>query len=306
MKVTLHIANVKKTISSFEILPPLRYKKILEIFNTLYALIEFNPPFINVTTHRNDKVQNRLRRFGTISICVQIMQKYEIDAIPHFLCGVFTKLQTEAALIELNFLGIYNLLIIRGDMMKFTKETSMHLYTIELAKQIVNFNKGIYLIESLKNMLSFDFCIGAACYPEKHLEAPNIEEDIFRLYEKIKVGACYVLTQMFFDNNKYFDYIEIMRFAYLEVYIIPGIKPLSSIDQLKSIPSNFYVNIPTHLVRQITKYRMDTFNIGIEWAIQQSIELKEAGIPVIHYYTMSKSDNIYQIVIELNKLIPLS
>lgn len=306
MKVTLHIANVKKTIFSFEILPPLRYKNILEIFNTLYALIEFNPPFINVTTHRNDEVQNRLRRLGTISICVQIMHKYEIDAIPHFLCGVFTKLQTEDALIELNFLGIYNLLIIRGDMMKFTKETSMHLYSIELAKQIVNFNKGIYLIESLKNMLSFDFCIGAACYPEKHLEAPNIEEDIFRLYEKIKAGACYVLTQMFFDNNKYFDYIEIMRFAYLEVSIIPGIKPLSSIDQLKSIPSNFYVNIPTHLVRQITKYRMDTFNIGIEWAIQQSIELKEAGIPVIHYYTMSKSDNIYQIVIELNKLIPLS
>lgn len=307
MKVTLHIANVKKTIYSFEILPPFKGQNILAIFNTLYALIEFNPPFVNVTSHRDDEVQKRLRRIGTIAICVEIMHKYEIDAIPHLICGVFTKQMTENALIEFNFLGVYNILILRGDMMKFSKDTNIHLYTIELAKQIVNLNKGIYLIEDLKNMLSFDFCIGVAGYPEKHFEAPNIEEDIFRLYEKIKAGSCYVMTQMFFDNNKYFDYIEIMRFTGLEVPIIPGIKPISSIDQLKSIPSNFYVNIPISLVKQITKYKKDIYEIGIEWAIQQSIELKEAGIPVIHYYTMSKSDNIYQIVIELfelNKLIP--
>lgn len=299
MKVTLHLANVKKTIYSFEILPPFRGHKILEIFNTLYTLIEFNPPFVNVTSHRDNEVQKRLRRIGTISICVAIMHRYEIDAIPHFLCGVFTKQMTEDALIELNFFGVYNLLILRGDFMNFSKETSMHLYSIELAKQIVNLNKGLFLIEDLKNMLSFDFCIGVAGYPEKHFEAPNLEEDIFRLYEKIKAGSCYVMTQMFFDNNKYFDYIEIMRFAGLEIPIIPGIKPISSIDQLKSIPSNFFVNIPTHLVKQITKDKKDIFRIGVEWAIQQSIELKEAGIPVIHYYTMSKSDNIYQIVIEV-------
>lgn len=307
MKVTLHIANVKKTISSFEILPPVIGQNILAIFNTLYSLIEFNPPFVNVTSHREDKGQKRLRRIGTISICTAIMHKYEIDAIPHFICGALTKQMTENALIELNFLGVYNILILRGDMMKFTKVTNIHLYSIELAKQIVNLNKGVFLREDLKNMLSFDFCIGVAGYSEKHFEAPNIEEDIFRLYEKIKAGSCYVMTQMFFDNNKYFDYIEIMRFAGLEVPIIPGIKPISSIDQLKSIPSNFYVNIPIHLVKQITIYKKDILIIGIEWAIQQSIELKEAGIPVIHYYTMSKSDNIYQIVIELfelNKLIP--
>lgn len=304
MKVTLHIANVKKTIYSFEILPPFTGQNILEIFNTLYTLIEFNPPFINVTSHKNDEEQKRLRRIGTVYVCVAIMHKYEIDAIPHFLCGVFTKQMTEAALIELNFLGVYNILILRGDMMKFSKETNIHRYSIELAKQIVNLNKGIFLIEGLKNMLSFDFCIGVAGYPEKHFEAPNIEEDIFRLYEKIKAGACYVMTQMFFDNNKYFDYIEIMRFAGLAVSIIPGIKPISSIDQLKSIPSNFYVNLPTHLIKQIAKYKKDIWKKGIEWAIQQSLELKEAGIPITHYYTMNKSDNIYQIIIELVKLIP--
>ncbi|AGC66873.1 5,10-methylenetetrahydrofolate reductase [Candidatus Uzinura diaspidicola str. ASNER] len=299
MKITSHIANIKKTIYSFEILPPLRDHNILEIFNTLYTLIEFNPPFVNVTSHRDNEVQKRLRRTGTVSICGAIMSKYEIDAIPHFLCRGFTKQMTEDALIELNFLGVYNILIIRGDMMKFTTETSAHSYSIELVKQVVALNNGIYLDEALKNRHASDFCIGIACYPEKHFEAPNIEEDIFRLSEKIKAGSYFVMTQMFFDNNQYFEYIEIMRFAGLEVPIIPGIKPISSIDQLKSIPSNFYVNIPTKLVKKIINYKKDIFYIGIKWALNQSIELKEAGIPIIHYYTMNKPDNIYQIVIEL-------
>jgi len=295
MKVTLHLANVKKTIYSFEILPPLIGHKILDIFNTLYPLIEFNPTFINVTAHKD--AEKRLRRIGTVSICGAIRHKYEIDAIPHFLCGVLSKQMTENALIELNFLGVYNILILRGDIMKSSRETNINSYSIELVKQIVALNKGILL--DLKNRPPSDFCIGVAGYPEKHFEAPNMEEDIFRLYEKIKAGSYYVMTQMFFDNNKYFDYIEIMRFAGLEVAIIPGIKPISSIDQLKSIPSNFYCNIPPKLCSDITIYKKDIYHIGIEWAIQQSIELKEAGIPVIHYYTMSKPDNIYQIVIEL-------
>lgn len=299
MKVTSHITNIKKTIYSFEILPPLRGHNIVEIFNTLYPLIEFNPPFVNVTSHRDNELQKKLRRTGTIAICGTIMSKYEIDAIPHFLCGGFTKQMTEDALIELNILGIYNVLILRGDIMKFTTETSVHTYSIELVKQIVALNKGIFLDDALKYRHPSDFCIGVAGYPEKHFEAPNIEEDIFRLSEKIRAGANYVMTQMFFDNNQYFEYVEIMRFAGLKVPIIPGIKPISSTDQLKSIPSNFYVNIPTNLVKKITKYKKDIFHIGIEWAIQQSIELKEAGISVIHYYTMSKPDNIYQIVIEL-------
>lgn len=299
MKVYSHITNVKKTIYSFEILPPLKGYNILEIFNSLYPLIEFNPPFVNVTSHRDNELQKRLRRTGTIAICGAIMLKYGIDAIPHFLCRGFTKQMTEDALIELNILGVYNILILRGDIIKYPTEISVHTYSIELLKQIVALNKGIYLDNSLKNRHPSDFCIGVAGYPEKHFEAPNKEEDIFRLSEKIKAGSYYVITQMFFDNNKYFDYIEKMRFAGLKNPIIPGIKPLSSIDQLKSIPSNFYVKIPTNLVKKITKYKKDIFNIGIEWAIKQSIELKEAGIPVIHYYTMSKPDNIYQIVIEL-------
>lgn len=287
MKITSHIANIKKTIFTFEILPPLRDNNILEIFNTLYSLMEFYPRFVNVTSHRNTEELKKLRRTGTMSICGAIISKYEINAIPHFLSRGFTKEMTEDSLIELNFLGVYNILIIRGDLMKFTKDTSAHSYSIELVK----------LIAALKNKRSF--CIGAASYPEKHFEAPNIEEDIFRLSEKIKEGAYFFMTQMFFDNKQYFEYIERMRFAGLEVPIIPGIKPISSIDQLKSIPSNFYVNIPTNLVERIIKYKKDIYYIGIEWAINQSIELKEAGIPIIHYYTMNKPDNIYQIVIEL-------
>lgn len=295
MKITSHIANIKKTIFSFEILPPLREYDILEIFNTLYSLMEFHPRFVNVTSHRDNEVQKKLRRTGTVALCGAIISKYEIDAIPHLLSLGLTKEMAEDALIELNFLGVYNILILRGDMMKFTKDTSGNSHSIELIKQIIALNNGMFL----KNKRASDFCIGAAAYPEKHFEAPNIEEDIFRLSEKIKEGAYFLMTQMFFDNNQYFEYIERMRFSGLEVPIIPGIKPISSIDQLKSIPSNFYVNIPTNLVERIIKYKKDIYHFGIEWAINQSIELKEAGIPIIHYYTMSKPDNIYQIVIEL-------
>lgn len=295
MKINSHIANIKKTIFSFEILPPLRDNDILEIFNTLYSLMEFHPRFVNVTSHIDNKVQKKLRRTGTVALCGAIISKYEIDAIPHLLSRGFTKEMTEEALIELNFLGVYNILILRGDMMKFTKDTIGYVYSIELVRQVVALNNGMFL----KNKRASDFCIGVASYPEKHFEAPNIEEDIFRLSEKIKEGSYFLMTQMFFDNNQYFEYIERMRFAGLEIPIIPGIKPISSIDQLKSIPSNFYVNIPTNLVERILKYKKDIYYIGIEWAINQSIELNETGIPIIHYFTMSKPDNIYQIVIEL-------
>ncbi len=299
MKITSHIANIKNTIYSFEILPPLRDQNVLENFNTLYTLMEFHPRFVTVTSHSDNKVQKMLRRKVTVSICKSIISKYEIDAIPHLLCRGTTKQMTEDALIELNFLGIYNILIIRGDMMKLSKDTNINNFSIELVKQVVALNNGHYLDESLKNRDAADFCIGVASYPEKHFEAPNIEEDVFRVSEKIKAGSYFVMTQMFFDNNYYFEYIEIMRFSGLEIPIIPGIKPISSIDQLKSIPSNFYIKIPTILVKRIIKYKKDIFYIGIEWAINQSIELKEAGIPIIHYFTMSKPDNIYQIVIEL-------
>lgn len=299
MKVTLHISCVKKTIYSFEILPPLIGYNIQYIFNILYPLIEFNPPFVNITCHREHEIQKSFKRIGTVSICGAIMHKYEIDVIPHFLCNKFTKQMTENILIKLNFLGLQNMLILRGDTMKFTTEINVHNYSIEFVKQITVLNKSLFLREVLKKNNTYYFCIGVAAYPEKHFEAPNIEEDIFRLYEKIKAGAYYLMTQMFFDNNKYYYYIEILRFAGLIVPIIPGIKPISSIDQLKNIPSNFYVEIPIKLVKRIVKYKKDLFYIGIEWAIKQSIELKETGISVIHFYTMNKPDNIYQIIIEL-------
>lgn len=299
MKVTLHISCVKKTIYSFEILPPFIKHNIQHIFNILYQLIEFNPPFVNITSHKDNEIQKNFKRIGTVSICGAIMHKYEIDAIPHFICGRFTKQMIEDALIEFNFLGLYNILILRGEMMKSSTETSVYNYSIGLVKQIAALNKSLFLIDGLKNNHPYDYCIGVAAYPEKHFEAPNIEEDIFRLYEKIIAGSYYLITQMFFDNNKYYYYIEILRFAGLAVPIIPGIKPISSIDQLKKIPSNFYVEIPINLVKQVVESKKDIFYIGIEWAIKQSIELKEAGIPIIHYYTMNKPDNIYQIVIEL-------
>lgn len=299
MKITSHISCVKKTICSFELLPPYIIYNIQYIFNILYQLIEFNPPFVNITYHINNEIQKNIKRIGTFSICGAIIHKYEIDVIPHFLCNRLKKQIIEDSLIELNFLGLYNIFILRGDVIKIITSPSIYNHSIELVKQVVSLNKKNLLLEDLKKNFSYDFCIGVAGYPEKHFEAPNIVEDIFRLYQKIKAGSCYLITQMFFENNKYFYYIERLRFAYLKVPIIPGIKPISSVDQIKNIPSNFYVEIPLPLVKKIIIAKKDVFYIGIEWAIQQSIELRESGIPIIHYYTMNKPDNIYQIIIDL-------
>ncbi|WP_185862858.1 methylenetetrahydrofolate reductase [NAD(P)H] [Blattabacterium cuenoti] len=315
MKVTDHIAKAKKSLFSFEILPPLRGHDIKDIFYTLDPLMEFYPPFIDVTYHReefvyvekeNGLLQRRTisRRPGTVGICAAIMNKYGIDAVPHLICGGFNRQMTENALIDLNFLGIDNVLVLRGDPLKseksFFAQKDGHQYAVKLVEQVQNLNNGKYLDNTFEQKDSplFDFCIGIAGYPEKHFEAPNMESDLFFLKKKVEAGANYIVTQMFFDNKKYFSFVKKCRSEGISVPIIPGIKPITSKKQLNSLPSRFYLNIPHELVKEIEKAKDKKMvsHIGIEWAIQQSKELKDSGVEVIHYYTMDKPENIYKIV----------
>ncbi|WP_341656543.1 methylenetetrahydrofolate reductase [NAD(P)H] [Blattabacterium cuenoti] len=316
MKVIEHIAKAKKSLFSFEILPPLRGRDIQDIFSTLDPLMEFCPPFIDVTYHSEEflyvEKENGLlqrkkisRRPGTVGICAAIMNKYGVDAVPHLICGGFSKQMTENALIDLNFLGIDNVLVLRGDPIKseksFIATKNGHKYAVELVKQVKNLNLGKYLDTTFlekKEFPLFDFCIGVAGYPEKHLEAPNMESDLFFLKKKVEAGANYIVTQMFFDNKKFFSFVEKCRSEGISVPIIPGIKPISSKKQLNSLPSRFYLNIPNELVQEIEKEKnkKNVSHIGIEWAIHQSKELKNYGSEVIHYYTMDRPENIYKIV----------
>ncbi|WP_185865171.1 methylenetetrahydrofolate reductase [NAD(P)H] [Blattabacterium cuenoti] len=318
MKVIDHISKAKKILFSFEILPPLKGKNIKYIFDTLNPLMEFNPPFIDVTYHReefiyvekgNGLLQRKKisRRPGTVGICAAIMNKYKVDAVPHLICGGFNKYMTENALIDLNFLGIDNLLVLRGDPLKyedkFFAKKNGHKYALDLVKQVNNINLGKYLDKNFinydeKNNPIFDFCIGVAGYPEKHLESPNIESDLFFLKKKVEAGADYIVTQMFFDNKKYFTFVNRCRLEGISVPIIPGIKPISSKQQLTTLPSKFYLSIPNELVKEVekTNNKKNIFHIGIEWAIHQSQELKKSGVKIIHYYTMDKPENIYKIV----------
>ncbi|WP_341655149.1 methylenetetrahydrofolate reductase [NAD(P)H] [Blattabacterium cuenoti] len=316
MKVIEHIAKAKKSLFSFEILPPLRGRDIQDIFSTLDPLMEFCPPFIDVTYHSEEflyvEKENGLlqrkkisRRPGTVGICAAIMNKYGVDAVPHLICGGFSKQMTENALIDLNFLGIDNVLVLRGDPIKseksFIATKNGHKYAVELVKQVKNLNLGKYLDTTFlekKEFPLFDFCIGVAGYPEKHLEAPNMESDLFFLKKKVEAGANYIVTQMFFDNKKFFSFVEKCRSEGISVPIIPGIKPISSKKQLNSLPSRFYLNIPNELVQEIEKEKnkKNVSHIGIEWAIHQSKELKNYGAEVIHYYTMDRPENIYKIV----------
>ena len=313
MKVTEHIAHAKKTLFSFEILPPLRGHSILDIFYVLNPLMEFNPPFVDVTYHREEFIykicqeeflqkKRFSRRPGTVAICAAIMNKYGVDAVPHLLCGGVNKQMTEDALIDLHFLGVSNILALRGDSIKsekkFLPEKEGHHYALDLVKQINSLNQGIYLDEDFNGGKFSNFCVGVAGYPEKHFEAPNKEEDLFHLAEKVAAGADYIVTQMFFDNEKYFDFTTRCQAKGVGVPIIPGIKPISSKTQLYNIPANFHIDIPHELVRQVQQAKDDesVYHIGIEWAIQQSKELKQAGVPLIHYYTMSKPHNVYEIV----------
>lgn len=313
MKVTEHLKKANGTsLFSFEILPPLKGDTIQSIFKNIDPLMEFNPPFIDVTYHREEYVykeqENGLlkkqvvkKRPGTVGICAAIQNKYKVDAIPHILCGGFTKEDTENFLIDLNFLGIDNVVALRGDAVKsetyFKPEKEGHSYASELVTQIENLNKGHYLDDDLQNSSSTDFCIGVAGYPEKHMEAPSLDSDIHFLKKKIKNGANYIVTQMFYDNNKYFDFVSKCRAEGITVPIIPGLKPISTKKQLNLIPHRFKVDLPDALIKEVIKCKDNNAvrQVGVEWCIAQSKELQQKGVPILHYYSMGKSTNIKQI-----------
>jgi methylenetetrahydrofolate reductase (NADPH) len=316
MKVIEHLKQGKNTPVSFEILPPLKGKTINSIYDHLDPLMEFKPAFINVTYHRSEtmfkkkndgtfeKVEVR-KRPGTVGICAAIMNHYRIDAVPHLICGGFTKRETEDALIDLNFLGVDNVLVLRGDAAKnessFEPEPDGNRYALDLLKQVRNLNHGMYIEEDIKNGSKTDFCIGVAGYPEKHFEAPNLETDIMFLKEKVEAGAEYITTQMFFDNQKYFDFVKACRDAGIDVPIIPGLKPITNKKQMSMLPKVFHVDLPTDLSNAIMKTKNDeeVEKVGTEWLIQQSKELKKFGVPVLHYYTLGKPKVIWNIVKEL-------
>jgi methylenetetrahydrofolate reductase (NADPH) len=313
MKVIDHINQAKDTLVSFEILPPLKGKTISSIYNHLDPLMEFNPSFINVTYHRSEhifkkktdgtfeKVEVR-KRPGTVAICAAIMNHYKVDAVPHLICGGFTKRETEDALIDLNFLGIDNVLVLRGDATKneasFEPEPNGNKYALDLLKQVSDLNNGIYLEEDIRDGSRTSFCMGVSGYPEKHFEAPNMETDMHFLKKKIEGGADYIVTQMFFDNSKYFAFVDACRAEGINVPIIPGLKPITNKKQLTVIPRTFHVDIPTDLSNAILRCKTDEEceKVGAEWLLAQSRELKAAGVPVLHYYTLGKPKLIYKVV----------
>lgn len=310
MKVTEHIKNAKgKTLFSFEIIPPQKGRNIRELYNNIDPLMEFKPPFIDVTTSREEYVyldrgegllDRKITRMrpGTVGICAAIKHKYNVDTVPHVLCGGFTREETEYLLVDCHYLGINNVMALRGDAMKhqqyFEASTGGHQYAKELVSQIQNLNKGRYLHDVIEADDKADFCIGVAGYPEKHIEAPSLQSDLKRLKEKVDAGAHYVVTQMFFDNKKYFDFVEKARQAGIDVPIFPGIKPVAVKRHLQLLPQVFKIDLPEDLVQAIEKCKdnKQVREVGIAWCIEQSKELMAAGVPVLHYYSMGKSDNI--------------
>lgn len=315
MKVIDHINSAKDTLFSFEILPPLKGVNIQSIYDGIDPLMEFNPKYINVTYHREEFIykerENGLlekiairKRPGTVGICAAIMNKYHVDAVPHLICGGFSREETENALIDLHFLGIDNVLALRGDPVKtesaFKAHPEGHAYAVDLINQITEMNQGKYLVDDI-NLDSTDFCIGAAGYPEKHFEAMNLATDLHYLKQKVDAGAEYLVTQMFFDNKKYFRFVQACREIGINVPIIPGIKPIKSLNHISFLPKVFNIDFPEELSKELLKCKtnQDVNRVGIEWGIHQSRELKAADVPGIHYYTMSTSDSVKAIASEI-------
>ncbi len=312
MKVTDHIAQSDKPLVSFEILPPTKGSSIQTIYNTLDPLMEFNPPYINITYHQPEMVlksrpdgllESRIvrKRPGTVAISGAVQSKYQVDVVPHLICGGFSREETENALIDLNYLGIHNVLVVRGDgdaaRGRFTPEDQGHSIALNLLKQVIDLNDGKYLDDELINPVSTSFSVGVAGYPEKHAEAPNLEADLQYLKAKVDAGAEYIVTQMFFDNKKFFDFVDACRKAGISVPIIPGLKPISIKKHLNLLPQTFKVDIPVELAKEVDKCTDNKMvrELGVEWAIAQSKELIKKGIPVIHFFTMGRSDNIHRI-----------
>ncbi len=315
MKVIDHLNAADSTLFSFEILPPLKGKSIQSIYDGIDPLMEFKPRYINVTYHREEFVykerENGLlekiairKRPGTVGICAAIMNKYQVDAVPHLICGGFSKEETENALIDLQFLGIDNVLALRGDSIKtestFRPHPEGHKYAVDLIGQIVEMNTGSYLTEDYQ-LEPTDFCIGTAGYPEKHFEAMNLSTDLLYLKAKVDAGASYIVTQMFFDNKKYFEFVDACRAIGITVPIIPGLKPMKTLEHATFLPKFFHIDLPEDLSREIMKCKDNkaVSQVGIEWGIQQSKELKTAGVPCIHYYTMSNSTSVKAIASEI-------
>ncbi len=316
MKITEHIKKAKgKTLFSFEIIPPQKGRNIQELYNNIDPLMEFKPPFIDVTTSREefvyiekegllDRKITRMRP-GTVGICAAIKHKYNVDTVPHVLCGGFSKEETEYLLVDCHYLGINNVMALRGDAMKhqryFEPAKGGHLYAKELVLQIQNLNKGKYLHDVIDVDDKADFCVGVAGYPEKHVEAPSLQSDLRRLKEKVDAGANYVVTQMFFDNEKYFNFVKEAKKAGINVPIIPGIKPVSVNRHLQLLPQVFKIDLPEALIIEMEKCQNNrqVRQVGVEWCIEQSKELLAAGVPVLHYYSMGKSDNIQAIAREV-------
>lgn len=307
MKITEHIHSAKNTLFSFEILPPLKGQDINQIYAGIEPLMEFNPPFIDVTYHREEFIMKPLpdgtfrrittrKRPGTVAICAAIMNKFKVDAVPHLICGGFSREETENALIDLHFLGIDNVLVLRGDNLKhetvFVPEKEGNSNALELLLQVKAMNNGSYLDEDLVNPVPTNFCIGIAGYPEKHQDAPNLKADLNWLKKKVDAGAEFITTQMFFDNQAYFSFVEKCKAAGISIPIIPGIKPIASKKQLTVLPKVFHIDIPEALSDAVSKAKDDkqVKEIGIEWAIAQCKELKAKGAPVLHFYTMGRSE----------------
>ena len=317
MKVTEHIANANgKTLFSFEIVPPQKGQNIQQLYDNIDPLMEFKPPFIDVTTSREEYVyikkengllERKLTRMrpGTVGICASLKHKYDVDAIPHVLCGGFTKEETEYVLVDCHYLGLDNVMALRGDAMKhqqyFEATSGGNTYAVDLVRQIKDLNEGKYLHDIIETPHKANFCIGVAGYPEKHLESPSMDADLRRLKEKVDAGADYVVTQMFFDNTKYFEFVDRAKEIGIEVPIIPGIKPLAVRRHLQILPQVFRLDLPNALVNEVEKCKdnKEIRQVGIEWAIQQSKELVAKGAPVVHFYSMGKSDNVRAIAKEV-------
>lgn len=317
MKVTDHLSRANgKTLFTIEILPPLKGDNIKNLFNNLSPLMEFKPPFIDVTYHREEyvykKKENGLlekittrKRPGTVGICAAIQNFFKVDTVPHIICGGFSREETENALIDLHFLGIDNVLVLQGDGIKnegrFIPEPDGHKYASDLLRQVVNMNKGVYLDEEIQSSSATDFCIGIAGYPEKHFAAPNLKTDLKYLKQKVDMGANYIVTQMFFDNRKYFEFVRNCREAGVHVPIIPGIKPITTKAQVSILPTTFHIDMPEELTEEVEKCtdNAQVKEVGIAWAVQQSKELIASGVPTLHFYSMGKSDPIYRIAKEL-------
>ena len=312
MSVLDIINQRKETAFSFELLPPLKGNNIDKLYDTIDALREFEPAYINITDHRSEYVfkdmgdgtyirQRLRRRPGSVAVAAAIKNKYDITVVPHILCSGFTREDTEYELLDLQFLGIYDLLVLRGDKAPdektFSPEKKGNAHALDLAYQIKDFNKGIFVDGSQMLVTKTPFSFGVACYPEKHEESPNLERDIYWLKQKQEAGAQYAVTQLFYDNTKYFNFVSMAREADVSIPIIPGIKPLSKQSQLSVIPKTFKVDLPKDLVSEALKLHNDDEikQLGIEWGIQQCKELIKAGVPSLHFYALGATESVKEI-----------